>query len=386
MNVVPVTAENLCVAAGAHARRFSYFLFENFDPAEASDDPGNPRLFLRDTADGLLSRIVDGCEPERTFAAVCARFGADLTERLLAGGILRREGETLFLDTPLFLAEDAGPITAFCTDAASRLAGLLTEKKREFQALAEELQNGFSAEVNLYHVVCGMCLDGLFLDRLSSLGLLSEGRPHASGLDYLAVIYEKCPELDRFSDGLLCSWNRLADEDCALQSFGDGNGDRMDCYRYFRLRELGWLTERYAEADRLLAGMTEAELLQAAKALLTGQPADPLLAAALEFFGYASGGRICVPVYGKAQQETVAKIEALLEQTLLEPVSALLADADRLPITAAEHGVPRAELANELWHVLFGSINEALVQTGFAAAPLSRPGEGRYLQSVEIGL
>ena len=365
-------------------RHFSYYLFENFDPSEAVDHPLNPRSFLNNSVDGILSWLAETPIQDRLYTAACARFGKEIMDRLLTGGIVRREQNTLFFDTPVFLAEDAAPIKDFFFDAASRLAEKLMEKKQEFYAFASELQNGFSAEVNLYHILCGMCFDGMFLDKLSETGVLAGSRPHASGLDYLAVIYEKCPELDQFSDGILCSYNRVSNEKIALQSFGNGNGNRLDCYRYFRLRELGKLTDRFAEIDRLMAGHTEADLLQAVTKLFLGDTTLPQVAKALNLFGYTKNGNICVPVFLKKDNDTIRTIETALEDVLLQPVSEWLSDMSSLEITATTHNVAKKEIANECWHILFGSINEILVSSGFVAKPPFKAGEGRYLQSIEL--
>ena len=48
-----------------------------------------------------------------------------------------------------------------------------------------------------------------------------------------------------------------------------------------------------------------------------------------------------------------------------------------------ERYVPAGETANELYHILFGGINEELVRRGLTAAPPDRPGEGRYLQCIK---
>ena len=365
-------------------RHFSYYLFENFDPSEAVDYPLNPRRFLNSSTDGILSWLAETPIQDRLYTAACAQFGKEIVDRLFTCGIVRREHNALFFDTPVFLVEDAAPIKDFFYDAASRLAEKLMEKKQEFYAFASKLQNGFSAEVNLYHILCGMCFDGMFLDNLSETGVLADSRPHASGLDYLAVIYEKCPELDQFSDGLLCSYNRITDGKVALQSFGNGNGNRLDCYRYFRLRELGKLTDRFAEIDGLMAGHTEAEFLQAVTELLVGNTISPQFAKTLDFFGYTKNGNICVPVFQKKDNDTIWTIETALEDVLLQPVSEWLSDMSSLEITATTHNVAKKEIANECWHILFGSINEILVSSGFVAKPPFKAGEGRYLQSIEL--
>ena len=56
---------------------------------------------------------------------------------------------------------------------------------------------------------------------------------------------------------------------------------------------------------------------------------------------------------------------------------------ETLSLTAVRHGVPPAEIANELYHILFGGINEAAVSRGLAAVPPRKPGEGRYLQCIQ---
>lgn len=51
-------------------------------------------------------------------------------------------------------------------------------------------------------------------------------------------------------------------------------------------------------------------------------------------------------------------------------------------LTAVRHGVEFRDIANELWHLMFGAANEYLVNKGFYAKPEYRAGEGRYLQCI----
>ena len=367
-------------------RRFSYFLFENFDAAAAAGNPMAPRSILNPSADGVLAWMADTPPLSRTRTAACDLFSEETVDRLMHAGALREEQGTLFYDTPIFLSGDAEPLAAFCRDAAAGLADRVSTVGTELFRLTDALKNDFSPEINLYHIVCGMCFDGLFLEKLSELGVLANSRMHDSGLDYLSVIYEKCPELDGFSGKLLCSWNRIADETCALQSFGDADGDRLDCYRYFRLRQRGDLPAAFAEVHRYARELSESDLLNAVRSAAQGMPADPKAIGALEAFGYLKKGRPCVPVFGKQQLETILKIETLLEDALLEPVRKLLSDLHRLDITAVRHGVAAEEIANECWHVLFGRINGLLADRGLVAQPPFRSGEGRYLRSIELDI
>jgi len=75
-------------------------------------------------------------------------------------------------------------------------------------------------KTNLYHLLCGAVFDGSLFDYLSKHNQLVTSRFHSSGIDYIITVYEKCPELDSFSNHLLCSYNRFSDGTRALQSFG----------------------------------------------------------------------------------------------------------------------------------------------------------------------
>ena len=50
----------------------------------------------------------------------------------------------------------------------------------------------------------------------------------------------------------------------------------------------------------------------------------------------------------------------------------------------AVHGVAAGEIANEMYHIAFGMLNERLIESGFVEKPREYPGEGRYLKSIEL--
>ncbi len=53
-------------------------------------------------------------------------------------------------------------------------------------------------------------------------------------------------------------------------------------------------------------------------------------------------------------------------------------------MTPIRHGVDATELANPLWHHLFGFMSEYLIEREVIAAPETIPGEGRYLKALYI--
>lgn len=369
-------------------RRFDAFLFENFDAEDAANHPLNPRRILTEEADALLSMAGQGCTWDEA-----AAVDKTLLHRLEACGILRRDADRLAFDSPVFLREDAKTLIGAFRAETARLAALLEAHRPTFWSLADMLCNGFPAPLNLYHIICGMVLDGDMFDDLCESGVIATERMHPSGLDYIAVLYEKCAELDAYSNGLLCSWNRLTDSKMALQSFvalqsfGDSDGIRFDPYRYFRLKEAGRLRGRFAQTNV----PDKAELLSAVRSLIPGAGctstarSDRASAAiaALEAFGYAKDGRICVPVYREEDRPVINEISQLVRSILAAPIAHVLTHC-QLDITPVRHGVSPAETANELYHILFGLINEEFVRCGLVAEPLRRPGEGRYWQSIQL--
>lgn len=199
------------------------------------------------------------------------------------------------------------------------------------------------------------------------------------------MIYEKCDELLSFSDGLLCSYNRLIGSHCALQSFGDARGERLDFYRLFRLCERGEAPKRCRRALALLGSMEKGQLLDEVLRLIETGTCNKHGMELLECMGYVREGRICVPVYGAAGNAAAERLEAVVENSLGEEIAKTLKElAATLRITCVAHGVAGKEIANELYHILFGCINEELVRMGIVASPPDTANEGRYLKCIEL--
>lgn len=92
-----------------------------------------------------------------------------------------------------------------------------------------------------------------------------------------------------------------------------------------------------------------------------------------------------IPVYLPEHQKYVAQIGGIVEDCLGEAMAGALMDlAGSIDITAVRHGVNRLEIANELYHILFGFVNEELVARKIVAAPPQICGEGRYLKCIQL--
>lgn len=361
-------------------RKFSSFLFENFDPAAQAENPQNPRRFLNGTCDCVFSRIA------QVPAGTChvSVFHADTIQTLVQGGILRLEGDAVLFDTPVFLKEDTSILRETMQVRAGKLVALLLPVMSRIRECLTPLDNGFPAEVNLYHILCGMVFDGLFFDCLSNRNVVATSRPHPSGLDYLSVIYERCPELDSLSDGLLCSYNCFTDGRCSLQSFGDSNGNRLDFYRFSRLLESGTLPPQWEHLRPDFETYSRSDLLSQVRELIITGRCEAKALSLLTEFGYVSCGHPCVPVFTGSAFSAAEQIEKIVQTQCGDAFAEALSPIPEL--TAAKHGVNPKEIANELYHILFGSVNEKLIAEGLAASPPHIPGEGRYLKCIQLDI
>lgn len=352
---------------------FDIFYYDNRIDAS---HPLNPRGVLRAAGDEFLTLVAEEGDED----VLTRIYGAELVQKMIDIGAIRRDGVDIVFDTPVFMQDDAAVLNGLFREEAEQLAVRLAQRREALYALVRPIGNGFDEAVNLYHILCGMVLDGRMFDDLCANETITASRAHPSGMDYLMILYEKCEELDGLSRKLLCSWNRLSDGRCALQSFGDADGERHDFYRAYRLQELTREQGQFPECTLL---PPEGELLAAAKSLAQTGSCPMPMQRLLERYGYAKDGRICVPVFRQEDKSAVEAVHTLVRETLLEPLTALLSKCE-LDITAVRHGVNRAEIANELYHILFGQINEALVSMGVVAAPASLPKEGRYLKSIQL--
>ena len=369
-------------------RKFSYFLFENFEADEHAENPKNPRRFLNSASDAVLSYVADYPTGLCRYDACVERFDVGQVVLLIEGGILRHEKGCIKFDSPIILREDVTELRKKMNKAAARLTNVLSIYLPDIRSVCSEINNGFSVEENLYHILCGMIFDGTFFDYLEKRNSVAVSRLHPSGLDYIAVIYEKCPQLDAYSNGLLCSYNRFTDGHCALQSFGDANGERYDFYRFFRCMEANRLSNVFHPTKELLEScynIGKEEILLQVKSLITQGTCSTYVLTLLEHFSYVKNGEICVPVFTAVHKAAIDEVAKVVETNIGEQFAVELSElSEKLDLTAVRHGVAMGEIANELYHILFGSVNEELVKRGFVTEPLYIPGEGRYRKSIQL--
>lgn len=364
-------------------RDFDFFLYENFDAEEIGGSPIDPRVYANPETSTVLEYVAELPAGSCGFDELCEHFGQECIGNLVNTGFLRTENDRVYIGFPMFLREDAPTLAAYCDASADMLAEGVIAVLPELYETVRHIGNSFPEDLNLYHTLCGRVFDGEMFDILSEHGTVAVSKVHPSGLDYILCAYEKCVELDGFANKLLCSYNRFTDGVRSLESFGDADGARHDFYRFSRRADAGDIPSEDIEIYDIWRGFDpktlRGELLSAAEKLYRQGVCDPDCRRLLEAFGYADERGICVPVYDGSAAEVTHRVRDIVWDTIGGALTDALSNSPLLDgLLCKRHGVPQNEIANELYHLLFGTINLRLAEKGAVASPKYRPGEGRY--------
>jgi len=355
--------------------KFHKFFFGDL-PAADSTAPDPRKILNNERTDLILSAIAKGTP-----------FTADdaLVKGLIDIGIIRNNDGKWHFACPVFLKADEITLRRLTSEHAAAIADKLLTRKADFFTIVSHIKDAFPPERHIYHLLCAAVFDGRFFDRLAESGTLTVSKPQKYVQDYLPVIYEDDPALNSFSAEILCSYNRLTAKAGNFISFGDAAGDRRDFFRWYQRITRG---NEFVTPYKMEIPLPEfrEELARQFIRAIEGHNIRPEYAELFETFGYLQNGNPAVPVYNaELMRETVAALDGFTAELILTDMkSALEAVASAPELTAIRHGVPVPDVANEVYHLLFGQINEYLVRGGIAAAPEYRPGEGRYFKCFEI--
>lgn len=316
-----------------------------------------------------------------------------LIDQLINLNVIRIEQSQYKVNFPVFLNSDIETINQFSLHAAEILSDELMLHKEAISLEIRKLEAAetFDEERLLYHIIGCDLFDGYALDWLTDQTLITTSKIQKGDRDYLLIGFEKSDEMDVFSEQLLCSCNNRRSKTMTFMSFGDGNGDRHDFYRYFRnvVKKLALINpinqayiDHIEDDQNQLLEDCESVIRQLMKSEAVNK--DHLAFKILKQFEYIDENqKICVPIF-RAEEQPI--IDKLYEEIMKRLETALFKVFDELEliITATKHGVAGTEISNELWHQLFGNVNELLVKRGIFETPKNKKGEGRYLKALYV--
>jgi hypothetical protein len=275
------------------------------------------------------------------------------------------------------------------------------------EVLKLECSKHYSSERILYHIICDEIFDGAAFDFFSDRNIFCTSKLQPGNRDYIIVSYEDSKLVESHSNIILCSSNNYRTDRFIFNSFGDSNGTRKDMFRFFRLVQRG-LNSLTPSNDINEAYMRVIDDMNKETAKRCGDLLCNIADNTARYNDYTEQEKnllsflkeiqyICidsvdgsisinVPVFYPSDRQAVKNIGDIILSNIYPIVKEVFEnfEVNAADLTAVRHKVDIKEIANELWHQIFGFTNEYLVKQGFVGMPPFINGEGRYLRSFWI--
>ena len=296
------------------------------------------------------------------------------------------------LNFPFFTAKDLKRITNIMNYVLKTNKRVIEANAERLNQIARKIYPNIPVHITLYHLLCGKIFDGEFFEYLTRSNLLNISYPKNGNRDYMLIGYHDDKFCNKFNESLLCSFNNAWLGKSALTSFGTPN-ERLDYFRYFKLRETGKLPTEFQQLDGLLKNFSDEEVVSGSLDIVknlreNNVPLGDNLLEALKITGYVSqGNKLTVPVF----DNYIEKVQLLHKEVvqifgdyIKFYLNLVKERVLRENILCVNHEVPVDELTNELWHIFFGQLNNYLVEKNIVARPIKYKSQGSYLKCVYL--
>ena len=318
------------------------------------------------------------------------------------------KGDKYKINFPVFLKEDVIEMENHIKNIGKKVGNKIIENKDIIHNKISQLScsKKHPYERILYHVICDMIFDGTAFKFFGEKDIFAVSKMQPDNRDYIIVAYEDCELVESHSNRLLCSSNNYRSENFTFNSFGDSNGFRKDMFRYFRLiqksvdnasefKEVNIAYNKVLDDfNRVIAeecGTLICNILNNKVIYDELSEKEKKLIKFLCEFGYIDIKNGCMtikePIFYESEISTIVnELSDIMLISIFPIVKEIFHEFESsvANITPLRHKVDIRETANEVWHQIFGSINEYLVKEGFVARPDCIEGEGRYLRSIII--
>lgn len=310
---------------------------------------------------------------------------------------------------PTFLEQDVIDMENYLNDIGEVIGKKVMELKDVLYKKVSKLKCSkyHSYQRILYHVICDKIFDGTAFEFFTKNNTFCSSKIQPGNRDYIIVAYEDSELVESHSNKILCSSNNYRSGGFTFNSFGDSDGLRKDMFRFLRLAQNGVNSsstfgdlnvaynkildsknkEMVYECGKLIChsiskNIKYSELLSKERNL-----ADFLKE--LEYIDINESDDILVkvPVFYDFEMDTIIKeISDIILNNIFSEVKNIFEsfETNATKLTSVIHLVDMKEVANELWHQIFGATNEYLVKVGFVEVPENIKGQGRYLRSITV--
>ena len=228
-------------------------------------------------------------------------------------------------------------------------------------------------------------------DYLENKNLLKQTFTQKDNRDYMIIGYENSIACNKLNKNLFCSFNHARFNNNSFTSFGNADGERLDLFRYFQLRDKNKLYGKFSHLDTHLNSFSKSEITEnmfkIIESILNHEniSSSPYLLALMEMQYINKENQIIVPLFDN-YFEKIKK----LSQKILEDLGNLITNSlndikEKIKlsnISCVQHNVNSDQICNELWNIYFGLLNKYLIDKKIVAQPQQFKGEGKYLKCI----
>ena len=323
---------------------------------------------------------------------------------------IEAKASTYRIKFPIFLEEDVVEMENYKNNLGEIIGNKIIGMKDTLYKKVSELtcSKDFSLERILYHIICDKIFDGTAFEFFAERDTFCTSKLQPGNRDYIIVAYEDSDLVEEQSNKILCSSNNYRSSDFTFNSFGDLNGVRKDMYRFFRLLQKGVDSaspfskvniaynrilddknkEIACECGRLISKIINNNFIY--DKLSEKEKNLARFLNELEYIVINNEDNtisIKIPIFYDFELTTVTRELSDMILINIFPIVKEVFDNFEVKgsrLTSIRHRVDIREIANELWHQIFGATNEYLVEEGFVASPGNIDGQVRYLRSLTM--
>jgi hypothetical protein len=398
---------------GKMNRRLNFYFFGDI----GEYDNYNPEYVCsRESASEILYLIAKN-EPFAISRFEIARF-LNIKEEVVANTINNLElinaievkDNTYMVKFPILLEEDVVEMECYVQNIGEVIGKKIIDMKDTLYEKIAQLRcfKYHSYERILYHIICDKIFDGTAFEFFAERNTFCASKVQPGNRNYIIVAYEDSKLVEKHSNKILCSSNNYRSSGFTFNSFGDLNGLRKDMFRFFRLTQKS--IDNASPFDKVntlynkVLDKMNKEIAYECGILIRNIMGNVILYSQLsekemniaqflkeiEYISIKEDGNITsvdIPVFYDFELPTIIKELSDIVLVSIFPIVKEIFDnfeVNTSNLTPVRHKVDIKETANEVWHQIFGAINEYLVKEGFVATPNNIDGQGRYLRSLTM--
>lgn len=297
------------------------------------------------------------------------------------------------LNFPFFLDKDIKIIQSIVSNILNKSKEILTLNIQLIKQKVSKIYPNIRSELSLYHLLCGKIFDGIMFEFLEQQGLLKQSYIQNDNRDYMLIGYQNSHKCNKFNANLYCSFNNAKYNNNSLTSFGNANGDRLDYFRYFKLREKNTIYGKFSVLHKNFANLSSLDIIKISfnviVNLINNIPIeDNKYLKMLKYTNYIDkNNKIIVPIFDDYINKTTLLFNEVKEKLgcyFTNILNSFKEDILKSNITCVKHNIPIDQLCNELWHIFFGLLNQFLIKEKIVASPQHFFRQGKYLKCIYL--